>query len=124
MSGRLEGKVALVTGAGRGLGVAIAEGLAREGASVAVHYRSSEAGAEETAALVRELGGDAMTVQGDIAVWDDVARVAEEVVDALRADRRARQQRRRHGRVPDVLAGADARERRPHARRSTSRERC
>ena len=78
MSGRLEGKVALVTGAGRGLGVAIAEGLAREGASVAVHYRSSAAGAEETAALVRELGGDAMTVQGDVAVWDDVARVAEE----------------------------------------------
>ena len=49
MSGRLEGRVALVTGAGRGLGVAIAEGLAREGASVAVHYRSSEAGARETA---------------------------------------------------------------------------
>ncbi len=80
MSGRLEGKIALVTGAGRGLGVAIAEGLAREGASVAVHYRSSEAGAEETAELVRSLGGDAMTVQGDVAVWDDVRRVAEEVV--------------------------------------------
>ena len=73
MSGRLEGKVALVTGAGRGLGVAIAEGLAREGASVAVHYRSSAAGAEETAELVRSLGGGAMTVQGDVAVWDDVA---------------------------------------------------
>ena len=42
------------------------------------HYRSSAAGAEETAARVRELGGDAMTVQGDVAVWDDVVRIAEE----------------------------------------------
>ena len=81
MSGRLEGKVALVTGAGRGLGVAIAEGLAREGASVAVHYRCSKAGADETAALVRGLGGEAMTVQADVAVWEDVQRLAHEVVD-------------------------------------------
>ena len=81
MSGRLEGRIALVTGAGRGLGVAIAEGLAREGASVAVHYRSSEAGARETADLVRGLGGEAITVQADVAVWEDVQRLAREVVD-------------------------------------------
>ena len=80
MSGRLDGKVALVTGAGRGLGVAIAEGLAREGADVAVHYRSSDAGARETAERLRGLGRDAITVQADIAVWDDVQRLAREVV--------------------------------------------
>ena len=81
MSGRLEGRVALVTGAGRGLGVAIAEGLAREGADVAVHYRSSDAGARETAERLRGLGREAITVQADIAVWDDVQRLAREVVD-------------------------------------------
>jgi 3-oxoacyl-[acyl-carrier protein] reductase len=81
VSGRLAGKIALVTGAGRGLGVAIAEGLAREGSSVAVHYRTSEAGAEETAALVRGFGGEAMTVQGDVGVWADVRRIAGEVVE-------------------------------------------
>jgi 3-oxoacyl-[acyl-carrier protein] reductase len=81
VSGRLEGKVALVTGSGRGLGVAIAVGLAREGANVAVHYRSSDAGARETAELVRSLGGEAITVQADVAVWDDVQRLAREVVD-------------------------------------------
>ena len=81
MSGRLAGKIALVTGAGRGLGVAIAAGLAREGASVAVHYRTSESGAQETAALVRRLGGEAMTVQADVARWEDVQRLAREVVD-------------------------------------------
>ena len=81
MSGRLEARVALVTGAGRGLGVAIAEGLAREGADVAVHYRSSDAGARETAERLRGLGREAITVQADIAVWDDVQRLAREVVD-------------------------------------------
>jgi NAD(P)-dependent dehydrogenase (short-subunit alcohol dehydrogenase family) len=81
--GRLEGRNALVTGAGKGLGVAIAEGLAREGANVAVHYRSSAAGAEETADRVRALGGEAVTVHGDIAKPQDVTRIAAEVVAAF-----------------------------------------
>ncbi|HXH96934.1 MAG TPA: SDR family oxidoreductase [Gaiellaceae bacterium] len=83
MSGRLEGRYALVTGAGKGLGVAIAEGLAREGAHVAVHYRSSAAGADETAERIRSLGREAITVQGDIARAEDVRRMAQEVVDAF-----------------------------------------
>jgi 3-oxoacyl-[acyl-carrier protein] reductase len=83
MSGRLDGRYALVTGSGKGLGVAIAEGLAREGAHVAVHYRSSAAGAEETAERIRGLGREAITVQADIANAGDVARMAQEVVDAF-----------------------------------------
>lgn len=79
MAGRLEGRFALVTGAGRGLGSAIALGLAREGAHVAVHYRRSREGAEAVARAIRELGRDSFTVQGDIARWDDVRRVVEEV---------------------------------------------
>lgn len=79
-SGRLAGRVAFVTGAGRGLGVAIAEALAREGADIAVHYRSSSAGADETAGWIQALGRDAITVQGDISDWDDVRRMATEAV--------------------------------------------
>ncbi len=79
MAGRLEGRFALVTGAGRGLGSAIALGLAREGAHVAVHYRRSREGAEAVARVIRELGRDSFTVQGDIARWDDVRRLVEEV---------------------------------------------
>jgi 3-oxoacyl-[acyl-carrier protein] reductase len=75
---RLEGRKALVTGAGRGFGRAIALGLAREGADVAVHYRSSAAGAEEVA---RELGGDAFTVRADLTSWDEIRRLAETVFD-------------------------------------------
>ncbi len=79
MAGRLEGRFALVTGAGRGLGSAIALGLAREGAHVAVHYRRSREGAEAVARTIREMGRESFTVQGDIARWDDVRRVADEV---------------------------------------------
>jgi 3-oxoacyl-[acyl-carrier protein] reductase len=80
---RLEDRYALVTGAGKGLGVAIAEGLAREGAHVAVHYRNSADGAERTAQAVRALGRKAITVQADIADAADVARMAQEVIDAF-----------------------------------------
>lgn len=80
MSGRLEGKIALVTGAGTGFGAAIAEALAGEGADVAVHYRSSAAGAEETAERVRALGRGARTFQADIAQAEDVARMAQDAV--------------------------------------------
>ncbi len=83
MTGRLEGRSALVTGAGKGLGVAIAEGLAREGANIAVHYRSSAAGADHTAERIRVQGREAITVQGDIALPADVTRMAAEVIEAF-----------------------------------------
>jgi 3-oxoacyl-[acyl-carrier protein] reductase len=75
MSGRLEGRAALVTGAGRGLGSALALGLAREGADVAVHYHRSAAGAEQVAARITEVGRRAVTVQADITNLEDVERM-------------------------------------------------
>ncbi len=72
----LEGKTALVTGASRGIGRAIAVELARAGASVVVGYRSGRDEAEE---LAGEIG--ARTVQGDVSVPEDAARVVEEAGD-------------------------------------------
>jgi NAD(P)-dependent dehydrogenase (short-subunit alcohol dehydrogenase family) len=80
---RFEGKSVMVTGAGTGFGATLALRAAEEGARVVVHYRSSAAGAEATAAGVRERGGEALLVQGDITSWDDVKRMAAEVYAEL-----------------------------------------
>lgn len=69
---RIEGKVALVTGAGRGIGRLVAQRLAEEGATVVVHYNESAAGAEETAELIRSAGGEAVVYQADITKRADV----------------------------------------------------
>jgi len=67
----------MVTGAGTGFGAALAVRAAQEGAaSVIVHYRSSAAGAEQTAQRVREAGAQAELVQGDITSWADIKRMA------------------------------------------------
>ena len=75
----LERQVVLVTGAGQGLGREIGLAFAREGACVAFHYHSSDAGAEEAAAEAGRLTGAALAVQADIRKDDDVAAMVEAV---------------------------------------------
>lgn len=65
--GRLSGKVALVTGASKGIGAGIAKALGREGAKVVVNYASDKAGAEHVAAEIKSAGGDAIAVGGSVA---------------------------------------------------------
>ncbi|NGN65520.1 SDR family oxidoreductase [Streptomyces sp. A7024] len=67
---QLGGKVALVTGASRGIGRAIAQRLAGAGALVAVHYKSNRAAAEETTDAIRRAGGRALPVEADLAAPD------------------------------------------------------
>jgi NAD(P)-dependent dehydrogenase (short-subunit alcohol dehydrogenase family) len=76
---RFAGKSVLVTGAGTGFGAEIAYRAAQEGARVGVHYNRSKDGAERTADRIRSLGADAFVVQADIATWDAIKALAEEV---------------------------------------------
>jgi 3-oxoacyl-[acyl-carrier protein] reductase len=84
--GRFDGRTVMITGAGTGFGAELAVKAAQEGAArVVVHYRSSQAGAQETAARVRDAGAEAVLVQGDISKWDDIKRMVGEAgeIDVL-----------------------------------------
>ena len=79
----LDGKVALITGAGRGFGRAIAERFAEEGADLALNYRASRAGCEEVAAETRERGQRATLAQADVSDGAAVAAMVRQVVEEL-----------------------------------------
>lgn len=80
---KLAGKVAVVTGASKGIGADIAKGLAREGAAVVVNYASSKGEAEKVAAEITSQGGKAIVVQGDLAKEADVERLFSETQKAF-----------------------------------------
>lgn len=80
---RLAGKVALVTGASKGIGADIAKGLAREGASVVVNYASSRQDADKVVAEIESQGGRAVAVQANVAREADVKLLFAEVRDAF-----------------------------------------
>jgi 3-oxoacyl-[acyl-carrier protein] reductase len=85
MGGSLQGKVAIVTGASKGIGAAIARSFAAEGASVIVNYSSSKAGADKVVAEIEKAGGKAVAVQGDVGKAADVKQIFAEAHEAYGA---------------------------------------
>jgi len=80
---KLKNKVAVVTGASKGIGAGIAKALAAEGASVVVNYASSKEGADRVVAEIAEKGGKAVAVQGNVAKASDVQRIFAETKKAF-----------------------------------------
>ena len=78
---KLEGKVALITGAGRGIGSVAAEAFAREGANLVLNYGSAREDAEKLATRVRGLGVDAITIQADVSKPDEVQSMVNQALD-------------------------------------------
>ena len=80
---KLEGKVALVTGASKGIGAGIARGLAEAGAAVAVNYAKDRAGAEAVVEEIKKVEGRAIAIQADVSERKDVTRMMGAVAQAF-----------------------------------------
>src|SRR6201996_3766303 len=81
--GKLANKVALVTGASKGIGAGIAKSLGAEGAKVVVNYASSKEGADRVVAEITKNGGKAIAVQGDVSKAADAERLFAETKKAF-----------------------------------------
>ncbi len=79
----LQGKVAVVTGASKGIGAGIAKALGAAGASVVVNYASDKQGAEKAVADIKAKGGKAVAVQGDVSKTEDVKHLFQETAKAF-----------------------------------------
>ena len=77
----LSGRIALVTGASRGIGRAIAQRLSRDGAAVAVNYVSNANSAEEVAAEIKAAGGNAIALPADVSKLEDIKRLFDQTIE-------------------------------------------
>src|SRR5437763_10154936 len=82
-SKKLDGKVAIVTGASKGIGAGIAKALGAEGASVVVNYASSKAGADKVVEAITALGGKAIAVQADVSKAEDAQALIDQSLKAF-----------------------------------------
>ncbi len=80
--GKLNGKVAIVTGASKGIGASIAEHLGAEGAKVVVNYASSKSGADAVVEKIKKAGGEAIAVGGSVAKPEEIKKLIDEAVKA------------------------------------------
>ena len=77
---RLLGKIAIITGASRGIGREIAIAFAKEGAGIAIVYSKDDSGAEETLEYLKEIGASAIKIKRDISIFENTAQIVEEVL--------------------------------------------